>query len=53
MYEKVWKIIIHVFHLTIFNDDKMVNIILSYRQQDYQKWEEDFSNVIKTFKWIN
>ena len=37
----------------LFNDDKMANIILSYRQQDFQKWEEDFSNVIRTFKWIN
>lgn len=36
-----------------FNDDKMVNIVLSYRKQDSQKWKDDFSNVIRTFEWIN
>lgn len=43
----------HVFTYFFFNDNKMANIILSYRQQDSQKWEEDFSNIIRTFKWIN
>ena len=43
----------HVFTYFFFNADKMANIILSYRQEDSSKWEEDFSNVIKTFKWIN
>lgn len=43
----------HVFTYFFFNDDKMTNIILSYREQDSLRWKEDFSNIIKTFKWIN
>lgn len=35
-----------------FNDDKMAQITLSYRQADASKWKEDFENVIRTFKWL-
>lgn len=35
-----------------FNDDRMAQLTLSYRQSDADKWEKDFENVIKTFKWI-
>lgn len=42
-----------VFSYYFFYDDKKVNIVLSYRKQDSQKWKDDFSNVIKTFEWIN
>lgn len=35
-----------------FNDDKMAQLTLSYRQADADKWEKDFENVIRTFKWI-
>ena len=35
----------------LFNDDKMAEIILSYRKEDAGKWEKDLSNVIRTFKW--
>ena len=36
-----------------FNNDKMINVILSYRKEDSETWAEDFSNIIKTFKWNN
>ena len=36
-----------------FNDNLFATIILSYRQDDIRKWETDFSNIIKTFKWNN
>ena len=36
-----------------FNNDKMINVILSYRKEDSETWAKDFSNIIKTFKWNN
>lgn len=36
-----------------FNNDKGINIILSYRKEDSKIWADDFSNIIKTFKWNN
>ena len=35
-----------------FNDDRMAQLTLSYRQADADKWEKDFENVIRTFKWL-
>lgn len=35
-----------------FNDDRMAQLTLSYRQVDADKWEKDFENVIRTFKWL-
>lgn len=35
-----------------FNDDRMAQLTLSYRQADADSWKEDFENVIKTFKWL-
>lgn len=35
-----------------FNDDRMAQLILSYRQANADKWETDFENVIRTFKWL-
>lgn len=40
-----------VFIYYFFNNDKRVNIVLSYRQNDLKYWESDFSNIIRTFKW--
>lgn len=34
-----------------YNDDKFAQITLSYREADKDKWEKDFENVVKTFKW--
>lgn len=42
---------IHVCHYRFFNYDKIAHIILLYRQSESYKWEKDFNNVIKTFKW--
>lgn len=36
-----------------FNDDRMAQLTLSYRQSDADKWEDDFENVIRTFKWLD
>ena len=36
-----------------FDNDEMINIILSYRKEDSKMWAEDFSNIVKTFKWNN
>ena len=36
-----------------FNDDRMAQLTLSYRQADADRWAEDFENVIKTFKWLD
>ena len=36
-----------------FDHDEMINIILSYRKEDSKMWAEDFSNIVKTFKWNN
>lgn len=35
-----------------YNDDKLVQITLSYREADKDKWEKDFEKVAKTFKWV-
>lgn len=35
-----------------FNDDRMAQLILSYRQSDADKWKKDFENVVRTFKWL-
>ena len=43
----------HVCNYYFFNDNLFATIILSYRQDDIRKWETDFSNIIKTFKWNN
>lgn len=43
----------HVYNYYFFNDNLLAIIILSYRQGDSRKWETDFSNIIKTFKWNN
>ena len=34
-----------------YNNDKFAQITLSYREADKDKWEKDFENVVKTFKW--
>lgn len=36
-----------------FNDDRMAQLTLSYRESDADKWKTDFENVIRTFKWRN
>lgn len=36
----------------LFNDDEMVQMIVSYREQEKEMWLPDLDNVIKTFKWI-
>lgn len=36
-----------------FNDDRMAQLSLSYRQADADRWKEDFENVIRTFKWLD
>ena len=41
----------HVSSYYFFNDHLLATIILSYRQEDTEKWETDFSNIIKTFEW--
>lgn len=41
----------HVSNYCFFNDSLFATITLSYRQGDKRKWETDFSNIIKTFKW--
>lgn len=41
----------YVCHYHFFNYDKITHITLSYRQNESYKWEKDFNNVIKTFKW--
>lgn len=35
----------------LFNDDEMVRMIVSYREQEKELWLPDLDNVIKTFKW--
>ena len=35
-----------------FNNDKVTQLTLSYRQADADKWKEDFEYVIRTFKWL-
>lgn len=35
-----------------FNNDRMAQLTLSYRQSDADKWEKDFDNVIRTFRWL-
>lgn len=43
----------HVSNYCFFNNNLFATITLSYRQGDIKKWETDFSNIIKTFKWNN
>lgn len=35
----------------LFNDDEMVKMIVSYREQEKDFWLPDLTNVIKTFEW--
>lgn len=35
-----------------FNNDRMAQLTLSYRQADADIWKKDFENVIRTFKWL-
>lgn len=35
-----------------FNDDRMAQLTLSYRQADANRWKKDFENIIKTFNWL-
>lgn len=36
----------------LFNKTKVAYITLAYRKEDSKIWEEDFSKIIFTFKWI-
>lgn len=35
-----------------FNNDRMAQLTLSYRQADADIWKKDFENVIRTFYWL-
>ena len=46
----------HTTHVTIYllqNYNEMVQMIVSYREQEKDLWMPDLGNVIKTFKWKN
>lgn len=36
-----------------FNDEEMVKMVISYREQERDIWLPDFDNIVKTFKWKN
>lgn len=40
-----------VYKYWLFNGDETTIITLSYRKKDADIWEEDFKNIIRTFKW--
>ena len=40
-----------VYKYWLFNGDETTSITLSYRKKNANIWEEDFKNVIRTFKW--
>lgn len=40
-----------VYKYWLFNGDESAIITLSYRRNDADIWEEDFKNIIRTFKW--
>lgn len=42
-----------VYMYYFFNNDKVAFITLAYRQEKSEKWKDDFSKIIRTFKWID
>lgn len=36
-----------------FNDEEMVKMVISYREQEKDIWLPDFDNIVKTFRWKN
>lgn len=42
-----------VYMYYFFNNDKAAFITLAYRREDSEKWKDDFSKIIRTFKWID
>lgn len=42
-----------VVRMALFqNDDKMVRMVLSYREKEQELWKEDFEIVLNSFKWL-
>lgn len=44
-------VVCHIYLMC--NYDEMVKLIVSYRESDKTKWENDLNNVIRTFRWNN
>lgn len=44
---------IQVNNYYFFDDNLFATITLSYKLGDIKKWEVDFPNIIKTFKWVH